>query len=61
MFCFFYDGFLGPMSLHHQSQFEFIELVRFERGIFPIAFLSITAPLIFSLHSVAKSKGDRKG
>jgi hypothetical protein len=41
-----YDGFTGPMSLHHDSQFEIGMFIRFLGGIFPIVI--ITAMVYFA-------------
>jgi|GEM_PF-7026801 len=46
MFCFCYEGFCGPMTLHHASEFNPVEFVRFELGVFPISLIALLAPVI---------------
>jgi hypothetical protein len=49
MFCFCYMGFTGPMSLHHDSEFEFFKFVSFGAGVFPVTLLLILTPMIVAL------------
>jgi hypothetical protein len=44
MFCFCYDGFLGPMSLHHGPDFDFSEFLQFGYGVFPVALIALLVP-----------------
>lgn len=46
MFCFCFDGFTGPMSLHHSPEFELLQFVSFGAGIFPVTLLLLVAPMI---------------
>ena len=50
-FCYCYDGFCGPMSLHHGPKFDAIEFNRFGAGVFPVTLVMILIPLIGSLGS----------
>lgn len=56
MFCFFFDGFTGPMSLHHGPKFELSEFVSFGFGVFPVTLLSTIALFIMALWSRGTSK-----
>ena len=48
MFCFFSNEFLGPISMHHDPAFDFGTFIAFGFGVFPITFLLIIAPMIFT-------------
>lgn len=47
MFCFCYEGFCGPMGLHAEPEFSFVEFMRFEGSVFPISFAGLVTPIIF--------------
>lgn len=49
MFCFCFDGFTGPMCLHHSPEFELPQFVAFGAGVFPVTLLLIVAPMIAAL------------
>ena len=49
MFCFCYEGFCGPMSLHEPPEFSLLEFLRFSDGIFPISLTGLTIPVIVLL------------
>jgi hypothetical protein len=44
-FCYCYDAFCGPMSLHHGPEFDPAQFFRFEVGVFPATLLFILIPL----------------
>lgn len=46
MFCFCYEGFCGPVSVHSGAQFSFVEFVKFEGGVFPVTLLGILIPVV---------------
>lgn len=46
MFCDCYSGFLGPMCLHHGSEFELAEFIDCGSGIFPISLAALLTPII---------------
>jgi hypothetical protein len=50
-FCYCYQGFCGPMCLHHGPEFDPIEFARFEAGVFPASLVAILIPLIGSFVS----------
>jgi hypothetical protein len=45
-FCYCYDGFCGPISLHRGPDFDAAEFCRFEAGVFPVTLILILIPLI---------------
>lgn len=45
LFCYCYDGFCGPMNLHHGPEFDLVRFCRFEAGVFPVTFLLMLLPL----------------
>ena len=49
MFCFCFEAFTGPMSLHHGPEFEFLQFASFGAGVFPVTLLLVAAPLIAAL------------
>jgi hypothetical protein len=49
MFCFCFEGFTGPMSLHHGPEFEFIQFASFGAGVFPVTLILVVAPVISAL------------
>jgi hypothetical protein len=49
MFCYCYDGFLGPMSLHHDPEFDLANFIGFCWGIFPVSLVAILIPVPFAL------------
>jgi hypothetical protein len=49
LFCFLFDEFLGPISLHHDPAFDFDTFIAFGGGVFPITFLFIVAPIMVAL------------
>ncbi|MBI3850802.1 MAG: hypothetical protein HY298_11090 [Verrucomicrobia bacterium] len=49
MFCYCYDGFCGPMSLHHGPNFELPQFVLFEFGVFPVTFVMLTVTILTAL------------
>ncbi|MEO7678234.1 MAG: hypothetical protein ABIV39_15865 [Verrucomicrobiota bacterium] len=49
MFSFCFEGFIGPMSLHHGKEFEFFQFASFGTGVFPVTLLLVAAPLISAL------------
>ena len=49
MFCFCFEGFTGPMSLHHGPEFEFPQFASFGAGVFPVTLLLVVAPIIAAL------------
>ena len=50
-FCYCYDGFSGPMNLHHGPKFDAIEFSRFGAGVFPVTLVMILIPLMGLLGS----------
>jgi len=48
MFCFCYEGFLGPMTLHSGPDFDFSYFFQFGFGIFPICLIAIVVPIFFA-------------
>lgn len=56
MFCFFFDGFTGPMCMHHGPEFEFPQFVSLGFGVFPVTLLLVVAPLIMALWPRAIAK-----
>ena len=48
MFCYCYEGFCGPVSLHTGPQFSLVEFMQFEGAIFPIALAGLAVPVAFS-------------
>lgn len=49
MFCFFFKGFTGPMSLHHRPEFDLLQFASFGAGIFPVTLLLVLLPMIAAL------------
>jgi len=49
MFFYCYNGFLGPMSLHHDPEFDFGSFFGFGWGIFPVSLIAIFTPIAFAL------------
>ncbi len=56
MFCFCFDGFTGPMSLHHGPEFELPQFISFGAGVFPVTLLLVVAPIIAALWPRVNSK-----
>lgn len=48
-FCYCYDGFTGPMCLHHGPQFEWLRFACFGAGVFPVTLMLIITPLAAAL------------
>ena len=46
MFCFCFEGFTGPKSLHCGPAFDFVS---FGAGVFPVTLLLVLAPMIAAL------------
>ena len=51
MFCYCYDNFLGPVSLHHPQWFDFPNFFRFDFGVFPVTLCAILTPAFSALLS----------
>ena len=49
MFCLCFEGFTGPMSLHHGPEFGFPEFVSFGFGVFPVTLALVVTPLLCAL------------
>lgn len=45
-FCYCYGGFCGPMCLHHGPEFDAVEFLQFEAGVFPVTLVLNLIPLI---------------
>ena len=56
MFCYRYEGFTGPMCLHHGPEFDLLNFLSFGRGVFPVtlAVLAASGVTIFFPRSRAK-------
>jgi hypothetical protein len=46
---FFFEGFEGPMSLHHDPEFDFGVFMSCGFGVFPITFVGLVAAFILAL------------
>lgn len=49
LFAFFYPGFEGPMSLHHDPEFDFGTFMAGGFGVFPVAFVGLVTAFILAL------------
>ena len=49
LLAFFFKGVTGPMSLHHDSEFEFVEFMSFGMGIFPVTLIAVLAPMFVAI------------
>jgi hypothetical protein len=49
MFCFCFEGFTGPVSLHLGPRFEIIQFACFGAGVFPVTLALVVTPLIAAL------------
>jgi hypothetical protein len=56
MFCFCFEGFTGPMCLHHGPEFELPQFVSFGAGVFPVTLLLVVSPMISALWPRVTSK-----
>ena len=56
MFCFCFEGFTGPMSMHHGPEFDAVSFVSFGTGVFPVTFVLIIATLVGALWPRAISR-----
>jgi hypothetical protein len=54
MFCYFYDGFLGTVSMHHNQVFDIEAFISFAYGAFPITLVAILFPLVIALRSLSR-------
>lgn len=55
MFCYSFDGFLGPMSLHQDSEFELLQFVKFGFGVFPVTLVALLTTFFGALWDCKKS------
>lgn len=49
MFCFCFEVFRGPMSMHHGPRFEFSQFFQFAFGVFPVTLCAILWPGLVAL------------
>lgn len=49
MFCFCFDGFLGPVRLNRGPEFDLSQFLSFAAGVFPVTFLLLLSPMIAAL------------
>ena len=49
LFAYFYDGFEGPMSLHHGPEFDFGAFMGSGFGVFPVTLVGLVAAFITAL------------
>lgn len=55
MFCYCFDGFRGPISLHHEPRFEFAQFIRLAFGVFPVTLCAILWPGFLALFGSQKA------
>lgn len=49
MFCFCFEGFIGPVRLSRGPEFDSSRFMGFAAGVFPVTFLLILSPMIAAL------------